>query len=223
MGRSPHHLSRHGPVTFDIAPAGTSSSSYAMTASSSEGRRTRVYPTHATPHRSVPVRGHRLRDPRRARSHLPLSLLQVPALARRGVPDPRHDQRLTVHLDPGRGAAESLPLLRVRREALLLRVRVESHQHVRRRPSEDRGSARWPGSGAEQRARGHFFVGSKAPWFTITDGLPQHDTWPGSHARVRETRNDPSRRSRPAARTAPCPSPPPPRDAGALARGRTPW
>ena len=38
---------------------------------------------------------------------------------------------------------------------------------------------------------GHFFVGSKAPWFTITDGLPQHDTWPGSHAKVRETRNDP--------------------------------
>jgi len=22
----------------------------------------------------------------------------------------------------------------------------------------------------------HIFVGSKAPWFTITDGLPQHDT-----------------------------------------------
>ena len=38
---------------------------------------------------------------------------------------------------------------------------------------------------------GHFFVGSKAPWFTITDGLPQHDTWPGSHAKVRETRGDP--------------------------------
>ena len=24
----------------------------------------------------------------------------------------------------------------------------------------------------------HIFVGSKAPWHEITDGLPQHDTWP---------------------------------------------
>ena len=24
----------------------------------------------------------------------------------------------------------------------------------------------------------HQFVGSKAPWFEITDGLPQHDAWP---------------------------------------------
>jgi len=24
----------------------------------------------------------------------------------------------------------------------------------------------------------HIFVGSKAPWFTITDGLPQHDEFP---------------------------------------------
>jgi hypothetical protein len=24
----------------------------------------------------------------------------------------------------------------------------------------------------------HIFVGSKAPWFEITDDLPQHDTWP---------------------------------------------
>jgi hypothetical protein len=24
----------------------------------------------------------------------------------------------------------------------------------------------------------HIFVGSKAPWFEITDTLPQHDTWP---------------------------------------------
>ena len=23
----------------------------------------------------------------------------------------------------------------------------------------------------------HIFVGSKAPWFEITDGLPQNDTW----------------------------------------------
>jgi hypothetical protein len=25
----------------------------------------------------------------------------------------------------------------------------------------------------------HIFVGSKAPWFTITDDLPQYDTLPG--------------------------------------------
>jgi hypothetical protein len=24
----------------------------------------------------------------------------------------------------------------------------------------------------------HQFVGSKAPWFEITDGLPEHDGWP---------------------------------------------
>jgi hypothetical protein len=24
----------------------------------------------------------------------------------------------------------------------------------------------------------HQFVGSKAPWFEITDDLPQHDAWP---------------------------------------------
>jgi hypothetical protein len=34
---------------------------------------------------------------------------------------------------------------------------------------------------------GHMFVGSKSPWFKITDELPQHDTWPGSRANVRET------------------------------------
>jgi len=37
------------------------------------------------------------------------------------------------------------------------------------------------------RVEGHFFVGSKAPWFEITDGLPQHETWPGSRAEVRKT------------------------------------
>lgn len=35
---------------------------------------------------------------------------------------------------------------------------------------------------------GHIFVGSKSPWVKITDDLPQYDTWPGSHAKVRETR-----------------------------------
>jgi len=34
---------------------------------------------------------------------------------------------------------------------------------------------------------GHIFVGSKSPWLKIPDGLPQHDTWPGSHAKVRQT------------------------------------
>jgi len=36
----------------------------------------------------------------------------------------------------------------------------------------------------------HFFVGSKAPWFEITDGLPQHDTWPGSRTEVRKTSDE---------------------------------
>ena len=29
------------------------------------------------------------------------------------------------------------------------------------------------------RSRAHIFVGSKAPWFTITDALPQHPERPG--------------------------------------------
>jgi hypothetical protein len=37
------------------------------------------------------------------------------------------------------------------------------------------------------RPEGHFFVGSKAPWFEITDALPQYDTWPGSRDSVRRT------------------------------------
>ena len=37
------------------------------------------------------------------------------------------------------------------------------------------------------KVEGHFFVGSKAPWFEITDGLPQYDTWPGSRTNVRKT------------------------------------
>lgn len=28
------------------------------------------------------------------------------------------------------------------------------------------------------RATGHFYVGSKAPWYEIVDKLPQHQTWP---------------------------------------------
>ena len=37
------------------------------------------------------------------------------------------------------------------------------------------------------KAEGHFFVGSKAPWFEITDGLPQYEVWPESLAAVRKT------------------------------------
>jgi hypothetical protein len=48
-----------------------------------------------------------------------------------------------------------------------------------------------PLGGLEQapnnKVEGHIWVCSKAPWYEITDGLPQHDTWPGSHAKVRET------------------------------------
>jgi len=35
----------------------------------------------------------------------------------------------------------------------------------------------------------HIFVGSKSPWYEITDDLPQHHTWPDSEDRVRETHN----------------------------------
>jgi len=51
-----------------------------------------------------------------------------------------------------------------------------------------------PLGGLEQapsnRPEGHFWVGSKSPWHEITDGLPQYDTWPGSHDKVRETSSD---------------------------------
>jgi len=40
--------------------------------------------------------------------------------------------------------------------------------------------------GAEPRA--HIFVGSKAPWYPISDGLPQYEGWPGAEAEVRQTR-----------------------------------
>jgi hypothetical protein len=38
------------------------------------------------------------------------------------------------------------------------------------------------------RPEGHIFVDSKSAWFEITDNLPQYGQWPGSHAKVRETR-----------------------------------
>lgn len=38
-----------------------------------------------------------------------------------------------------------------------------------------------PGSGPIA----NIFVGSKAPWYQITDGLPQYDEWPESIAMVR--------------------------------------
>ena len=40
------------------------------------------------------------------------------------------------------------------------------------------------------RPEGHFWVSSKAPWYEISDSLPQHETWPGSHAYIRTTSND---------------------------------
>ncbi len=48
-----------------------------------------------------------------------------------------------------------------------------------------------PLGGLEQapanKPEGHMFVANKSPWFDITDGLPEYDTFPGSHDRVRET------------------------------------
>lgn len=34
----------------------------------------------------------------------------------------------------------------------------------------------------------HIFVGSKAPWFDISDGLPQYEAWPISESVVRSTK-----------------------------------
>ncbi len=46
-----------------------------------------------------------------------------------------------------------------------------------------------PLSGLEQaldhQAKGHIFVGSKSPWYEITDDLPQYDSWPGDEDVVR--------------------------------------
>lgn len=48
-----------------------------------------------------------------------------------------------------------------------------------------------PLGGLEQdpggRPEGHIFADSKAPWHEITDGLPQHSSWPGDESKVRET------------------------------------
>jgi hypothetical protein len=35
---------------------------------------------------------------------------------------------------------------------------------------------------------GHIWVGSKAPWYEITDGLPEHVAWPASEDEVLEPR-----------------------------------
>lgn len=37
---------------------------------------------------------------------------------------------------------------------------------------------------------GHFFVGSKSPWYEIEDDLPQHNEFPGSRKTIRATEND---------------------------------
>ena len=34
----------------------------------------------------------------------------------------------------------------------------------------------------------NIFVGSKAPWYTLCDGLPQYAEWPESEEKVRETK-----------------------------------
>ncbi|MCA9640265.1 MAG: GFA family protein [Myxococcales bacterium] len=33
----------------------------------------------------------------------------------------------------------------------------------------------------------HIFVGSKSPWYEISDGLPEFESWPGDEAAVRST------------------------------------
>jgi hypothetical protein len=40
------------------------------------------------------------------------------------------------------------------------------------------------------RPEAHFWVDSKAPWYEISDSLPQYATWPGSHANVHKTNHD---------------------------------
>ena len=40
------------------------------------------------------------------------------------------------------------------------------------------------------KAEGHFFVGSKSPWFEITDDLPQYEAFPGSRQAIRATEKD---------------------------------
>jgi len=35
----------------------------------------------------------------------------------------------------------------------------------------------------------NIFVGSKAPWYELTDGLPQHREWPVSESNVREIKS----------------------------------
>jgi hypothetical protein len=49
-----------------------------------------------------------------------------------------------------------------------------------------------PLGGLEQapsnRPEGHIWVGSKSPWYEISDGLPQHDTWPESQESVLDPR-----------------------------------
>lgn len=48
-----------------------------------------------------------------------------------------------------------------------------------------------PLGGLEQdpgrRPEAHIFVGSKSPWYSISDDLPRYDAWPGSEEKVRET------------------------------------
>lgn len=50
------------------------------------------------------------------------------------------------------------------------------------------GIALGPLEGVETKPEAHIFTASKASWYEITDGLPQYEAWPGSEAKVRETK-----------------------------------
>lgn len=49
------------------------------------------------------------------------------------------------------------------------------------------GIALGPLEGVESGPEANIFTASKASWYEITDGLPQHEAWPGSEAKVQET------------------------------------
>jgi hypothetical protein len=40
----------------------------------------------------------------------------------------------------------------------------------------------------ETRPVANIFVGSKAPWYELTDGIPQYQQWPTSESKVRATK-----------------------------------
>lgn len=42
--------------------------------------------------------------------------------------------------------------------------------------------------GVDSKPEANIFTASKVSWYEITDGLPQYESWPGSEAKVRETK-----------------------------------